>query len=366
MKRVSIFILPVLIVGTAACGAAEKKMPAEGAVPAKAEEASKATEPKTAEDERYGALAKDYRDLLRELDSSNRWLIDAWVETRDALHEQDSLDLVWGDKAREAAEKRKEKLARGIPRSKASFLSRLEKEIKSVDNVMSKNQRASEKLTSRKPAGESLQERRRKELETLAKQASQYEEQRDLLSAMEKSIVGYRPGRGSSDRLSQIGISKHHDTGIRKNIREYSDIIDAAFEIKDHQTDIQTLEEKKKAGTDWTYRDGSVLRSAMVKLEKAGGKIGKIAERKKKDLNRDIGKLKSEIDRLNKKIESYPDGSSSRDRYSEKKWELETDLLTLESALNLVVKLADWKGEEKEVEEKKGEEKNGEEKKAKE
>ncbi len=295
-----------------------------------------------AEDARFKGTLKNSREVLLELDALDQKFIDAWVELRQALEDNNTLDSVWGVQLRRAAEKRKASLDSLIPRLQLRFDKHYKKRKEKIDRELVKKKKVVEKLTSRPiSSNERLNTIQAKELASAQAEESHYE---GMLFAMENMVSCFSNYKKSSggDRLSQIGIASHERT-LRAEISEYSNIIDLAYDIKDLKTDIAALEDRKKEGKDWYSGDEGTLRVTRMKLEKTGKSIEDQVARVRKRLKQDIEKLQITMKRLDSRIEGAKSGSKSQDRYQTEKWDIESKLYAEEAKDEVFAAMGTWK-----------------------
>jgi hypothetical protein len=342
MKRLHVVALSLVmgVVLSADGNAPAKKKPA----PKK--KAVKVVDPKqAAENARFSGTSDHARPAFLALDKLNQKLVDSWVETRDAQEEGSKLDLVWGVKARRDAEKRKILLDKLLPRLNLAFEKLKERQEKRFDRELLKKRKVVAKLLDRpSTSSERLAELQAKELEKARAEVSYYEGLLSAMGSMEQTLSSYEKSRSGKDRLTQLGVTLH-DRALRKEIEAYDRTLDVAYDIKDLQTDIATLEARKKEGKAWRSNDEGQLSTANSTLQRTGRKIEGLVERDRKTLNRTIDKMKSDIARLESRLKGVSKNSKSEERYLNEKWELETQLMGAETLDTLLKQLAIWKPE---------------------
>ncbi|MBT3194508.1 MAG: hypothetical protein HN341_18330 [Verrucomicrobia bacterium] len=340
MNMCRLFVL-CLLMGSAL--SVEANAPAKKPTPKRTPKAKKVVDPKqAAEDARFTGTKKSLRPALLELDAINKKLVDAWVELRDAQLDGTRLDLVWGVRARRDAEKRKASLSSLIPRLERDLTVLSEKQEKRFDRELVKLRKTISKLADRpRSSSERLNEIQAKELAGVKAEEEKYENLISAIDAMVDQVSGYKPG-GSTDRLTQIGVDSH-DKELRTVLSRHKSLVDTAYDVKDLKADIAALKKRQAAKTDWTSRDDSTLRTVGGRLEMAGRKIEKLVERERKKLKRDIDKAEDAIKRLDARLSGLSDESRSYERYTNEKWDIESELLGLKNLDGCFAKLADWK-----------------------
>ncbi len=345
MKIISLLIIFFFIISSplALAGGHAKKKPTNKKTAKKVEK--KLTPTEIAENKRFCALPGKHRKALLKLDEMDSRLVNTWVEIVHGDVLISSCDSTWGVKARKDANKARDKVINNRPKLVEGFYARYDRDLPKLEKLIKRKQKEIDKAASLKPIkNERLTEIRAKELAAIKAEQSLYEDMLDALEEMNHIILGKtKSTKKVEDRLSKLGISKHGaNAGFRKKTEEYSNIIEVAYGIIDLKTDIKALEDRKKEGKNWNSKCDSTLKAAQNSLDKSGKKIIQIASKHQMILKKDITKLESNIKRLKLKIGNLPEKNKSRDRYTEKMWETETELFALQSTLETLTKLADW------------------------
>ncbi len=347
MKIRVVTVLSVLTVLSCSTYAAAPAKPAVAKKPVAKKPVKKLDPKEEALKARFGGHLKSHREALLALDAEYSKAIDVWVELRDTLAERNTLDKIWGVRARKDAEKRKKSIDRDVYKLNLDFKKYFEKAEKDVDKDYSKKRKELDKFLSRRaPTNERALAIHNKELGKLRDEADHFQGMLAVLETIKRDLSRSDSSHTGTDRLSQIGISGHD--GVTQALKKktnnpYTRIIEAAYDVKDCKADIAALEARKAEGKNWTMRDDGELKRANYNLEKAGMAIEKLVVREKAKLDRDIVKMKKDIERLSGRIEGAREGSSSQARYQQEKWDLEAELLGLEQIAEKLVQLAQWK-----------------------
>jgi hypothetical protein len=307
--------------------------------------AKKPIDPKVlAEKARYEGVSTSKFDAMRALDKEYPKCVDAWVELRDTMADGARLDMVWGYRARRDAEKRKLSLASDIAKLKRDFDKELEKADKRVNRDFAKIRKVVDKMAERPTSSsEKLNAVQAAELKKARDQMDLYEDMIFALSDMTRALGQTDSAKSSADRLTQIGATHGHGQGLSADQqKQYAKIIEITYLVKDYLADIAVFEARKAEGKEWQSNDEQTLKALHSRLEQTGAKLVQYVARENDKLKREVDKLKRDIERYEKQLESMSEGSSY-DRYQEKKWELETELVQFENTVQILTHFADWK-----------------------
>ena len=344
MKKTLYLTLSLLAVLAGVSVAVDAAKPAP-AKPAAQKPAPKPIDPKIlAEKARYKGISTSRFEAMRTLDKDYPKCVEAWVELRDTIIEGDRLDMIWGYRARRDAEKRKLTLESDIGRLKQDFGQELEKVDKRVNRDFAKTRKVVDKLAERPTSSsEKLNAMQAAELKQARDEMDLYEDMIFALQDMQRALGKTDSASASVDRLTQIGATHGHGQGLsREQQKEYAKIIETTYQVKDYLADIEMFEARKAEGKDWDSGDERTLTALRSRLEQTGGKLVQYVEQDGEKLQREIDKLKREIERYEKRLESMSEGKSF-DRYQERKWNLETELVNYENTLEILKHLADWR-----------------------
>ncbi len=345
MKMIPLLITSFLIISaplTLAEGHAKKK-PINKKPAIKVEK--KLTSEEIAENKRFGALPDKHRKALLKLDDMDSRLVNLWVDIVQGDTVVSACETTWGVKARKKAEKDRDKIMKSKPKLMDSFYARYDRVLPKLEKLIKRKQKEVDKLAGLKPIkNDRIIEIRAKELAAIKAEQSLYEDMLDALDEMNEKISGKtRSSNSTPDRLFYIGISTHHNGAFVKKIDQYANIIEAAYDIKDIRADIKILEDRKKDGKNWKPSDEGLLKTTTANLERAGKKIKSISSKEQIKLNKTISKMETGIKRLKMKLDSIPQDSKLRDRYTDKLWPLETELFIEQDTKRILIRLSDWK-----------------------
>jgi hypothetical protein len=306
--------------------------------------ANKGKNAKETMDPRYKGLKGVDLKLLRKVDEEYPRLMQQWVEIRDAYDLRSDAQTTWGTRARRDADRIVETIDRNMPRDKERFDSELEKAQRDVSRPLEKLKDRIDSMEKRRPSpNEQMQARRMEELAELRKEENELMALRGLFLEMEEFFSDYSRAHNTLDRLAQVGISRH-DSSIRNYQDEFEDLIEDLYNIKDHIADVEALEALKAEGTEaWTPRHDTMLTQATMAMERAGSQLEKTSAGYIDNAKRQADRLTPKIESLQKRVDGAREGSSSRDRYMEQKWELEAELATHQSVISTAERLANWK-----------------------
>ena len=344
--KLRILLILSLLTASATTYAAAEAAPKPHA-PAAKKAAPKAVAPKpAAENKRFGNLLKGKRKAVLELEKIDKRMIDTWLEIIELKTGIARADLIWGVKARRSAEKYKVSADKSLPRLLESYDKRYERLTRKLESLLKRKEKEVAKQEALRPVkNETLTAKRAKALKDLQDQAAQIEDMIGALESIQDSIYGKASSRTKAkDRLAQIGIRRHTGKEFMEAMTtSYNHLIEEVYSIKDIKADIQLLEKRKKEAKNWTSRDEVYLKTANMKLEKEGAKIKQLTAKAQLKLKCDIDKTKRKISQLKNKIDKMPDNSRSKDGYSRKMWDIESELLVKEQINTALTRLADWK-----------------------
>ena len=344
MNKTLYLTVSLLVAFTSFSVAAGAAKPAP-AKPAAKKPAKKPIDPKVlAEKARYNGVSTSKFDAMRALDEEYSKCVDAWVELRDTVADGARLDMVWGYRARRDAEKRKLSLASDIAKLKQDFDKEVEKADKRVNRDFAKIRKVVDKMAERPTSSsERLNAVQATELKKAREQMDLYEDMIFALSDMTRAVGATDSAKSSVDRLTQIGATHGHGQGLSADQqKQYAKIIETTYQVKDYLADIAVFEARKAEGKEWRSNDERTLKSVRSRLEQTGAKLVQYVARENDKLNREVDKLKREIERCATRLESMSEGKSY-DRYQEKKWDLETELVKFENTVKILTHFADWK-----------------------
>jgi tetratricopeptide (TPR) repeat protein len=291
-------------------------------------------ENKTAE--RYKGLSKEALDVMTEVDQRNSNLVDMFAKLRDAYELLHELKKTFGVDARRNAERQIKSMEKKLPRAHEDFKEEL---TEAMEPYLQRREELKERLFKMESNMDvsdmkkflKQQEQTRKVREETAKMEqaiSALNEMLKVLSSLEKDLPD------TAELLGTRGSSEAR----RVKSEEYEDVVEAYYEVRDYEADIERLKTKKKNdGENWTPRDDAMierltklLQDAMTEFLKEVDSLEKPMLDEKQDVLEDIEKIENRLGRA---------GDRRKEKYNWELIELTQQLESLEKKLAMFERL---------------------------
>ncbi len=290
--------------------------------------------------ERYKGLSKEALDVMPEVDLRNNHLVDMYAKLRDAYEHLHELKKTFGVDARRNAERQIKSMEKKLPRAHEDFKEEL---TEAMEPYLQRREELKERLFKMESNMDvsdmkkflKQQEQTRKVREETAKMEqaiSALNEMLKVLSSLEKDLPD------TAELLGTRGSSEAR----RVKSEEYEDVVEAYYEVRDYEADIERLKTKKKNdGENWTPRDDAMIERLTKRLQDAKAEfleeIATLEEPmldKKQDVLEDIEKNEKRLARASdRRKEKYEEELSE---LTEKLEKMEKNLAIFERLRNLV------------------------------